>query len=34
MSEGMVYAIGAVVIVIVAALVLRHINRDPRSPGV
>jgi hypothetical protein len=34
MSEWMVYAIGLVVIVIAAVLVLRHINRDPKSPGV
>jgi len=34
MSEWMVYMIGAVVVIIVAVLVLRHINRDPKSPGV
>jgi hypothetical protein len=34
MSEWMVYAIGFVVIVIAAVLVLRHINRNPKSPGV
>ena len=34
MSEWMIYTIGAVVIIIVAALVLRHVNRDPKSPGV
>jgi hypothetical protein len=33
MSEWMVYATGAIVLIIAAVLVLRHINRDPNSPG-
>ena len=34
MSEWMIYMIGAVVLIIAAVLVLRHINRNPNSPGV
>jgi hypothetical protein len=33
MSEWMVYMIGGIVLIIVAILVLRHVNRDPKSPG-
>ena len=34
MSEWMVYMIGAVVLIIAAVLVLRRVNRNPKSPGV
>jgi hypothetical protein len=30
----MVYTIGAVVLIVAAVLVLRHVNRDPKGPGV
>jgi hypothetical protein len=32
MSEWMVYMIGAVVLIIAAVLVLRHVNRNPNRP--
>ena len=34
MSEWMVYMIGGIVLIIVAILVPRHVNRDPNTPGV